>query len=197
MKFLKFLILIFLISCNSSSELPDIVNGELDLKNWKLEEKGVLSIKGDWEFYWNELLYPEDFSNGKVDQNKKELLYAPSIWNGKKYKGKDIPGYGYGTYRLKIYFNPEEDRYLSLYTLEQAHSYRIFINGKLRGEKGKVGKSKENFSPDYHTAIYDFTTIDNSVEIIFQISNFSHRVGGLRNDIEIGSHNKLHSYINL
>lgn len=36
-------------------------HGVLDLSGWDLEKDGPVNLAGEWEFYWEQLLTPEDF----------------------------------------------------------------------------------------------------------------------------------------
>ena len=40
---------------------PVVERGLLDLSGWKLDKDGPVKLDGPWEFYWNQLLAPEDF----------------------------------------------------------------------------------------------------------------------------------------
>jgi two-component system sensor histidine kinase ChiS len=40
-------------------------NGILDLRNWNLKTQGVLALNGEWEFYPNEFILPNQFSEKK------------------------------------------------------------------------------------------------------------------------------------
>ncbi len=42
---------------------PSAVAGELDARKWNPERQGNISLDGEWEFYWNQLLAPGDFSS--------------------------------------------------------------------------------------------------------------------------------------
>lgn len=56
------LILCFLTSCSYSKEVPKAENGILDLTDWDLEMDGAVKLDGEWDFYWKQLLTPEDFA---------------------------------------------------------------------------------------------------------------------------------------
>src|SRR5260221_14240214 len=52
----------------------------------------VVSLSGEWEFYWHELLTPEDFK--KKNDLAPRYLQVPGSWHQQGY-----PVLGYGTYR--------------------------------------------------------------------------------------------------
>ncbi len=194
MKWILILLLGFW-NCQKAIPAPEPKKGFLDLQEWSLSEKGSILLRGEWEFYWNHFLFPEDFQN-PASLPYKDYIFAPSVWNQKTYQGILLPGYGSGTYRLNIKLHPKESRDLSLYMLEQAHAYRLFVNGEMIREMGKVGNSEESSSPDFNPAIHSFTVQGDALEIIIHVSNFQHRVGGLRNELELGTTQKIKESVN-
>ena len=40
---------------------PFAVNGVLDLTQWDFDRDGAVSLDGEWDFYWQQLLVPDDF----------------------------------------------------------------------------------------------------------------------------------------
>src|SRR6266516_1384237 len=68
----------------------------------------VISLAGDWEFYWHKLLRPEDFKN-KIDLSPHYLL-VPGSWHNQGY-----PLLGYGTYRARISFQEKLKKGLLIY----------------------------------------------------------------------------------
>ena len=41
---------------------PTAEKGVLNIEQWDLEKGGNIKLQGEWEFYWNKLLTPDDFS---------------------------------------------------------------------------------------------------------------------------------------
>ena len=77
-------------------ESPKVVDGEINLKDWDFSADGVVRLDGTWEFYWDELYEPDDFS--KIDKLKKtNFFYVPKVWNFYTIDGEFLPGEGYGT----------------------------------------------------------------------------------------------------
>lgn len=67
MEMVKFLFInllgLFLFHGFIFSSLPASKFGILDLRNWDFQKYGAISLNGEWEFYWMQLLEPDDFSN--------------------------------------------------------------------------------------------------------------------------------------
>ena len=91
---------IFLNSCSNNNDKPYAVNGILNITDYHLNQD-IINLDGKWEFYWNQLISPEDFRRNKVGEN----IYSnvPGIWNDLKEENSSISGQGFATYRLQIY----------------------------------------------------------------------------------------------
>ena len=71
MKKLYFIIIaITLLSCGGRIKQPQAVDGVLDLTKWNFDADGVIDLSGEWEFYWNKLLSPDEIKAGKELQKK-------------------------------------------------------------------------------------------------------------------------------
>jgi hypothetical protein len=104
----------FYISGHLSSKAPQpplAAGGVLDLEDWSFGRDGVLSLEGEWEFYWQKLLAPEDFKSGGA-VSRTGYIRVPGTWNGYappgNGKGQKLPGEGYATYRLVVRTNGDE-----------------------------------------------------------------------------------------
>ena len=54
-------------------------------------------LRGEWEFYENKLLTPQDFrADGRAIEAERRVIQVPGSWND--FDG----GHGAGTYRLRI-----------------------------------------------------------------------------------------------
>src|SRR5512133_2627526 len=81
---------------------PIAHRGIMDLREIADPEHFIVRLNGEWEFYWNEMLHPHDFSTGL----NRQPFYGkvPSYWSGYKIPG--IRKKGYATYRLKVLLPP-------------------------------------------------------------------------------------------
>ena len=61
MKFNVFLNTMFIFLVTGANSYSKLNNAKLDLKNWNVKKKAILSIDCKWEFYWNKFLTPDDF----------------------------------------------------------------------------------------------------------------------------------------
>lgn len=167
---------------------PQAVQGVLDLRDWNFGQHGVLSPEGEWEFYWHQLLTPDDFKKD-VKANRTGYIRVPGTWNGYEpegEKGKRLPGDGYATYRLVLHTNTDEPM-LGLKLLDFGTSYRLWINGELASENGRVGTSQDEAAPQSLPVLVNFQNNTGEVEFVLQIANFTHQKGGIWTEIKMGT----------
>ncbi|MGI6778210.1 MAG: sensor histidine kinase [Acetivibrionales bacterium] len=165
---------------------PRAVNGILDLSNWDFQKDGVIRLEGQWEFYWNQFLDPTDFQNGKLPEITGHID-VPSTWNKYKINGEKLSGNGYATYRLLIKTSNNLNNGLGLKIPRIFTAYSLWSDGRLIASSGKISKTSEHAVPQYYPKIVMLNPSDHIVELIVQISNFSHRSGGMLESIILGS----------
>lgn len=158
-------------------------NGVLDLKNWQPEQNGALSLSGSWDFYWGRFISYQEFT---ADEPKADVIAdVPAVWNSYEINGRSLPGFGFATYRLKIINSPAGVP-LSLRIPTFSTAYALYVNERLISSNGKVGTSKEEFSPEYRPEIVEFTPEESDFEIIIHVSNFIYSRGGMWYAIDMG-----------
>ncbi|UII28088.1 7TM-DISM domain-containing protein [Fulvivirga maritima] len=158
-----------------------------------ISELGTLDLSGEWEFYYNQLLYSEDFIEG-VDTAYAEV---PAIWNDMRYKGIMLNGQGVATYRLVINKKPA-DNLLAVYVPNVYTAHRLYVNGQLIAQNGNVGKSKDEVKPEWRPIYKTFICEGDQLEIIWQVANFHHHRGGIHKPLKLGVPEQLaHSQQNL
>jgi PAS domain S-box-containing protein len=183
---------IFITSCQYSSEgkfSPKATNGILDLKNWDFEKNGPVDLSGEWEFYWNKHLTPADFTHHN-SMEKTGLINVPGCWNGYILDGKPLSGDGYATYRLKILMSDQKGSF-AFNKLDIGTAFSIYVNGKKISSAGVAGQSVETTAPYFHQDVSAFTSEKNIVDILLQVSNFHHRLGGLWEVIRLGKEKNI------
>jgi len=197
-----FILLLILTACGqiglSGSPALQAENGVLDLRDWDFEQDGILKLNGDWEFYWAQLLAPEDFS-GATPPPPTGFINVPGPWNGHLVNGKSLAGDGYATYRLIVLLNDSpsqtETQFLAVKTpiiLATAHNF--YIDGQLAGSAGSVGSTAETMTPQVIPYIVTFVPDTNRVEIIVQLSNFYYHNGGIIEPIYFGPQAQINNF---
>lgn len=180
-----FIFLLFSVSCNKSKQrayIPKAQKGILDLRNWDFEKNGTLFLDGDWEFYWKKLYTPGDFLS-KTDEGTR-FYRVPGFWNGLVIDKEKIKGEGYATFRLKILHTGTES--LDIFIDEQMTAYTFWCNSEKIYNCGQVSNNFKEAVPKEYPTIQTIKLEGDTTELVFQISNFHHRVGGFFKSPKIG-----------
>ncbi len=168
-----FFILFFYLSNYIFSE--SVINGFIEIK-----ESSIVNLKGNWEFYWEKFYFLEDIQ--KIE--KKDYCSVPHNW---------IPcnvqhsGQGFATYYVKIKI-PEHwlNRNIGLYIPTIGTSYKIYINGLLVDEVGKVATYKNEQIPLYGNRLFLWKADQLEQHILIHVSNYYHKSGGLWYNVSFG-----------
>ncbi|WP_165452745.1 ATP-binding protein [Paenibacillus thalictri] len=161
---------------------PEAKNGSLDAKAWNFAKRGIIPLKGEWEFYEDKLLSPADFANGAQEADK-QMLKVPGDWQGTVERaGRD--GFGVGTYRLVVDVSKPDIYGLRLKKVRM--SSRVFINGVDLGGSGTPSLEESVF----YASNFPFYGIAKSesdkVEIIIQVASLKYLAGGIAQTPEFG-----------
>ncbi|WP_097027945.1 ATP-binding protein [Clostridium peptidivorans] len=158
---------------------PVAKEGVIDLRNWDFSKDGMIKLNGEWEFYKNQFLAPEDFNNTYF---KKTYSSIPG----------DLGGAGYGTYRLKILMNSDDYLYSVKIDYIQ-NAYKLWANNRQLVSVGEVGKNKNEMKPQLLPKTGSFYTENGEVYLTLQVSNFYSKFGFI-DTILMGEASKVDSY---
>ena len=189
--FLIFIFLSLYVYPNNDINIPKAKDGIIDLTEWDFDRNGIVKLNGDWEFYWLELLKPEDFKDTSLELEK-EYIKVPSSWAKHTRNTTKLTYEGYATYRLKIRVKNNKS-YYCLKIHDIFTNYKLWINGEYMNEIGKVGTDKESSIPQFVSREYPvkLETPDNQpykeIEIIIQASNYHHQKAGISFPVYFGT----------
>ncbi|MEK3883669.1 histidine kinase [Paenibacillus sp. PL2-23] len=164
-----------------------MTQGAIYLSETDFDEEGVIALSGEWEFYWEQLLDPEQFLQG-VDG---EVRYAkvPGTWlqdlDGNSYGGK-----GYATYRARIEQIPP-DTYFGLKKSNVRSAAKIFVNGELVLQDGLPASTLQAGIAGNKSEVVYFQIEEGTAEIIVQAANHEYIVGGMAKPIIFGKQKVL------
>ncbi|MCP4133656.1 MAG: hypothetical protein GY754_21995, partial [bacterium] len=183
--FITFLMLIPGCAKTNAGTQPLVKEGILDLRNWDIDKDGPVTLNGEWEFYWEKLLTPEDFT--RVEKPKKTgFITVPGIWTRYPVKGKELPPEGYASFRLTILTgNNKGALAIKLYGCHTA--YEFLVNGKKIASNGTLGLSPELSVPEWRPLVADLSLEKDSMEILIRVSNYHHTNGGVTRPIILGT----------
>lgn len=197
-KFLATILFVSLMSCIQAKTSNNFIatNGTLELGLSNVLDNNSVKLQGNWEFYWNQLLEPQDFKeNRKI--TKPIYITVPKSWTALKVNGVKLPSTGYATYRLIVHKKPDSQK--TIYGLKVStvfSSYNLWVNGKQIARVGKVSKTESGSSPKFNYQDIPFILdpaegSTENIEIIFQVSNFSHQRSGLHFPIYLSTYTNL------
>jgi len=148
-------------------------DGVLDIKSWNFAEKGIITLDGEWTFYWQQLLEPKDFDTTKANH----FINLPNVWNNLTIDNETISGKGYATLRLQIRNNLKNEK-LGLRVPFHFTSYKLWVNDALMAENGIVAKTKQTSKPQTLPKYIYFDAPDGDIYLTLQISNYHYDKGG-------------------
>jgi hypothetical protein len=189
---LVFMIFI-LCGCSKSSGKPQprAINGEIDLSGWNFLEDGPVALDGEWFFFWNELLSPDDIRmQGESVWEKARLAKVPGFFVNliDSDKPSEAPTMqGFGTYLLKVRGTGMEQAMTIARTRLHASS-RIYVVGDSQTQPsvdeiplGVPGKNPESSVPQIVTLPPKLlkTSAAHDFHILIPMSNFHFSKGGI------------------
>ncbi len=187
------LIIFLLISCTSPGKKEIIAEkGILDLNNYDFSANDPIALNGEWIFFNQELLEPEDLGNINFKDPVLDYLVVPQKWNNQDIKGVEIPSKGFGTYFIRVILPNDENSY-SFYLPNIFHSSKFWLNGDQIYSSGIVGQSPDESKPEERTDIYPFSSTGGTLDIVIQVSNYWHRDGGITKEILLGTNKQIYS----
>lgn len=164
---------------------PNAIAGVLDLTGWNFDRDGLATLDGQWEFYWGQLLTPQDFASTNPPQPT-GFFTIPQAWQGVKAGNITLPTTGYTTLRLRIRLPNRVEPY-AVYLKVEKMAWRAWLNGQEVAAKGVVGTSPETTSAANTIEKVDFQLQPGQeVDLIIQVSNYHYAIGGLRNTMWVG-----------
>ena len=163
---------------------PEAVKGILDLTKWDFAKDGPVKLRGEWEFYWQQHLSPDELSKPTAP---KEIIFiqVPEFWYNYEIDGIKLPGEGYATYRLTVLIEPQK-KPLALRLMEISTAYTLFVNGKNMASAGVAGTDRDSSRPKWIRQIASFESPTDHLEIVLHVANFHHRKGGMWEVFELG-----------
>lgn len=171
-------------SSQGSNTRPKAEDGIIDLTQVQFEDD-IVQLDGEWEFYWNQLINPDETDIGSVTG----YIAIPSSWNNYIKGERSISGDGYATYRMN--FITDVNERLALKIPRMFTAYKLWVNGELIALAGTVGKTRDTMKPQYLPQVAFFEARQGTNDIVIQVSNFYHRSGGILESIKLGGEKQI------
>ncbi|TGN11870.1 ATP-binding protein [Leptospira ilyithenensis] len=183
--FLLLILFVSFFSCKiATSSHLDAINGTTDLSAWE-PNQGLVNLKGDWEFCWDELIPPG--SKESIWKEKCQGYFpVPSFWKFYKIKGENLPIFGKATYRLKLRLPRDSKINYGLFWTEIMSAFEIFINSRSVVKIGRTGDSFQTMKPDLKPGVAYLGNLPEEAEIVIWVSNFNHENHGFWEPLYFG-----------
>lgn len=170
---------------------PRAINGAMDLSEWNVSKHRIIPLNGTWEFYWNQLLTPEDFQPGSTRTPKLTgFLKVPSLWNGKEFNGEKLPVFGYATYRLVLKNTPHHG-VLGLKKANVRFSSKVFVNGAELISDGVPAADAASYASGNNPKLGFYHCSGNDVEILVQAANYDYINSGIPTSFQLGEQSAM------
>lgn len=177
--------MLFAISKMYSADSGIVDKGKVDLSSVDFQQNELVALNGQWEFYWDQLLTPNDF-RAVQPTIMDSLMEVPGTWDDGEAGTKVYPPHGVATYRLRLnYPSSLKDPALSIQNV--ASAYKLYANGRLIVEVGKVSDKLSGFKDGEESLILDLPKDTQELELVFQVANLNYARGGLREGPVFGS----------
>lgn len=163
-------LLLIVALCGHAYAETEIRLGMLDLRGGF---EGVIPLKGEWAFYPQEFIAPEK------PFTPREFIVVPGSWGSRR--NDLMPTHqGYATYRLQLLLPPNaRERHFGLLLPQIATAYRLYANGRLIAEVGKLSATAADFKPEYKRQIA-YLAFEEKIVLTLHVANYAEAlVGGL------------------
>lgn len=175
-------------------DMPVSRQGMIDLRNWDFQQDGGVKLNGEWEFYRDRLLTPEDFhsrESGRAAPAVSTMINVPEKWNTYISATGKTQAKGFATYRLQARVTGGQAVVYGLRMLNIRSASRIFMNGQEIGSSGFPAATPSGGKSN-NIPYMGFAAVDgDKLEIIVQVSNYIYSSGGIVQPIIIGGQSAI------
>jgi len=163
----------YVVSVPRYAKAQSAEGGVLDLTAGDFS-RDLYSLEGEWEFYYDKLYTPEDYTGGEPEG--KEFIAVPLSWHNAGY-----PLHGCATYRLTLLIDEPE---VTMLIPEIQNSSIVWINGQRVFQAGKPDYYQSENLTGLRNAFVTAQPDDGQVEIIVQAANYGWYSSGMVHNID-------------
>jgi signal transduction histidine kinase len=167
---------------------PLAVQGRADLSAVDWRESAIVDLNGDWQFYWDQLLSPQQLAAGQGKLTA--FLPLEQQWHRIKIPGVDVQRWGSATYQLSVHL--PEGMPLMLYVPILNSASRIWINSELKQDFGILAPTQDKAEGQVRINLIPFNARAGENIITIQISNQDFWYGGASQPLRIGLPDAIH-----
>lgn len=163
-------------------ERPKAVDGVLDLRHWDFQRDGDVLLFGNWHFWPEQLVNPNDILTSRAP--RPSVLAVPGPWPRKSADGLRDTEEGVGTYHLRVLL-PASAPELAIRTNHRVIAFDMRVNGKRALYNGRVESTRELSNTIGRRAISVVSAAQGVLEITVHMSAFG-GYGGITTAIMLG-----------
>ncbi len=186
---LIFVVSLMITQAISAQGLIKCRDGIIDLSAYNFEDNGNVRLNGEWKFFNEQFLEPEQIKNDSMYC----FVSVPENLSGQVSNGQEIGEKGFGTYYLQIIVNKKyRHKVFSLNSKRVSTASEIFINGELIGYNGVVSSIEQKSQPSLIMHFNEFRCNSDTLDLVIHVSNFHTQKFGLFYNIELGLKDQIH-----
>ena len=159
------------------------------MRSWDPRSGQTIDLDGEWDFAWDMLAssggaFPD--SSQRASSGAPAFVQVPGDFaEYHDSAGERLPAFGYASYRIRLLL-PDTIPALAVRILSPGSASVLFVNGKRVASLGQVGTSEVTSHPRFGTMLARVTSVGGVAEIVVQVSNWHHHLGGLVRPVELG-----------
>jgi hypothetical protein len=154
----------------------------IDAREWSPSDS-PFPIVGTCHFYKGKLLTP-----AQCKLQSGEAVNFPELW---KLAENETEQTGVATYLISVLLPKLSEDNIGLALPQMYCSYRLWANGKLIAENGKVGMTADETKPMWMPQTVYLENVPDTLKLVLQIANFHHSKGGIKEPIYLGSTSQM------
>jgi len=160
--------------------------GILDLRNYRFNQESLVRLDGEWEFYWEDFILPDEFLSTETPE---PTLFGkvPGYWIDYSNDKVSFPGTGFATYRLRILLPEGFNQAIGFDMPVFDAAVRLFLDGTELYSSGKPGNSEKTSEAAYQPSTLIYQPVSDTMQVLLHVSNFQHRRGGFWKSMQMGS----------
>jgi signal transduction histidine kinase len=163
-------------------------DGVLDLRGWDFSHRHQISLDGQWDFWRDRLVTPQEIADGTV--SPPSPLSVPGRWTNQTAEGRPLSAEGIGTYRLRVLLPPDAPA-LALRHNQRFVAWNILVNGMPILHAGHVGLDADSTDSIGQQAIAAISPARGELDIIVQVAAFG-GYGGMPRALLLGDADSMY-----
>jgi len=160
---------------------PRVEKGVLDLRDYDFLNSGPVELRGEFEFYWNQMISPSP----EGDSGEMTYTVVPGTWTRLIKEHPEVQRFGFASYRIIILL-PEKVDELAFRVKDVYSASGYFLNGKAIDYLGFPGVNKYQTVIRYSQPLMIGKVDAQELELLIRVSNFDNRISGIVGGLTIG-----------